>query len=156
MIKNAIFNGSLSFKLIEKKHKPAANKKLSAKLVRGRCIKLENGEYMVSFDSKSVKDYIPSNYNNPTINLPFTEESYELKGVVSVFAREKIDGRWVRYIRNENQCKFFPGSKESLVPFRPGWDITGYIVKKDNKILVQFNDCVPPEGYIVRENEEEV
>lgn len=110
-------------------------------------------------DEKYVVE-IKINKDSPSTDrlyLDFTEESYELRGRVSVFSKTKDEhGNYVRYIRNESQCKYFPGSKENLVPFSPNWVINGYIVRKNGAPLeFDFNDIIAPEGYtpMIPENE---
>lgn len=153
MVKLRFDNLSLSqfntFKLVPKKRKQNinGNKRLTTTLVKGLCIK-DNEEFKIQLNVKSLKPNIIESGQPDLLVLPFTEESYNLRGVVSVFDKNPDkDGRYVRYIRNESQCKFFPGSKEKLVPFCPNWVCNGYIVRKDNKLMFEFNECLSPNGY---------
>lgn len=134
---------SFNFKLIQKKVKKD-NKKIT-KLVKGECVK-DNNVYKIKIDSKILTN-INSKYPD-LLYLDFTEESYNLKGVVSVFSKTADEkGRYTRYIRNESQCKFFPGSKDKLVPFCPNWICSGYIVRRNGKMMFDFNECIAPKGY---------
>ena len=125
---NITMMGFNSFKLVPKKRtvNPNAVKKVTTKLIKDI---LDKGQPDI-------------------LLLDFTDESYNLRGVVSVFSRERDDkGNYVRYIRNASQCKFFPGNKEKLVPFCDNWICSGYIVRKDGKLMFDFNECISPKGY---------
>ena len=149
-------SSGFKFKLVEKKRKPRteSNKRLT-KLVRGVCIK-ENDDYKIALDIKHLKPNILDSKNPDILVLNFTEESYNLRGVTSVFSREKNEiGHYTRYIRNESYCKCFPGDPERLVPFCHNWVCSGYIVKRSGKLIFEFNECIAPQGYAVAEIEDE-
>ena len=136
-----------SFKIVPKKRKTNADKILTTKLVRGICFK-EGDNYKIRIDTKVLNPDIVDKGNPDFLVLDFTEESYNIKGVISVF--DKIPnkfGKYVRYIRNELKAKFFPGSQEKYVPFCPNWICNGHIIKRDGVMLFNFNECILPEGY---------
>ena len=102
-----------SFKLVPKKVvRTDNNKKLTSKLVKGLCIK--NGDdYLISINVKSLKPDIIDKGQPDLLILPFTEESYDLKGICSVFDRNPDKkGKYIRYIRNETSAKMIPCSPE--------------------------------------------
>ena len=135
-----------SFTFVSKK-KNITNKKLTSKLVSGVCLK-EGEDYKIRINAKALKPDIIDKGQPDILIFDFTEESYNLRGVVSVFSRNTDDkGKYTRYIRNESKCKFFPGNKDKLVPFCPNWVCNGYIVRHDGKLMFDFNDCLNPEGY---------
>lgn len=144
-----------SFKLVEKKRKPrniSSFKRLS-KLVRGLCIK-ENDEYKIMINIKGLKPNIVDDTNPDLLYLDFTEDSYELKGVISVFSRQPDShGKYTRFIRDEAKSRFSPGNTDVLVPFCHNWVCSGYIVKKDDKLMFEFHDCLHPKLYDVSELE---
>ena len=142
-------NINFSFKLVEKNHKSKINNKRLTKLIKGIC-KKENDIYRISVNITELKPkYIDNKYPDILL-LDFTEESYNLRGVIAVFERKPDNtGRYVRYIRNESQCKFFPGNPEVLVPFCNNWVCSGYIVKRDGKLMFDFKECIAPKGYNV-------
>ena len=142
----------------KRKRANAYNKKLTTTLVKGVCV-LINEEYNIKIDVKELKPGIIDKGQPDILCLPFTEESYNLKGVISVFDRcLNSRGGYTRYIRNETVCKFFPGSEEKYVPFCPGWVCNGYIIRRNGKLMFDFNDCLVPEGYheFNKEDDEEV
>ena len=145
-----------SFKLVPKKHrKENSDKKLMTNLVKGVCIK-EGDEYFIEIDTRNIPDNILGKNHPNVLKIPFTEESYNLKGIVQVFSRTPDkNGRYTRFIRNESQCKFFPGNRETLVPFCNNWICSGYLVRRDGKIMLDFNECITPKGYAIVENKEE-
>lgn len=146
------FNTFSSFKLVEKKRKPKNNTdKRLTKLIKGICLK-EGDDYKISLNVKTLKPDIIDKGLPDLLVLDFTEESYNLKGVVSVFERKPDNnGRYTRYIRNESYCKVSPGSPEKLVPFCKNWVCSGYIIRRNGKLLFDFHDCIAPRGYAVIE-----
>ena len=146
---NISLNQFSSFKLIPKKRTIIrdGNKKLTPKLVRGVCIK-EGDDFKIQINVKALKPDIINKGQPDLLVLDFTEDSYELKGVISVFDRNKNDrGNYTRYIRNESQSKLFPGSKEKYTPFCHNWICNGYIVRRNGKMMFDFNECIAPQGY---------
>lgn len=153
---NLTLSGFNSFKLVPKKvFRREGNKKLTTKLVRGLCIKLD-GEYKIQLDVKALKPDIIDKGQPDILVLGFTEESYELKGVTSVFSKEPDKkGRYTRYIRSETNAKFMAGSQERYVPFCHNWVCSGYIVRRDSKLMFELNECIAPQGYTIMEPEED-
>lgn len=138
-----------SFKLIPKKKTIThdGNKKLTKSLVKGVCFK-EGDEFKIQLDVKTLKPDIISKGQPDILVLDFTEESYNIKGVTSVFDRNPDSkGRYVRYVRNETNAKFMPGSPERYVPFCRNWVCSGYIVRRNGKMMFDFNECLYPQGY---------
>lgn len=116
---------------------------IEAKNKKGCVFINENGEYRVSIVSENDKVY-----NN--MILPFTKESFDLKGRVNVFSRTKDEyNRYVRYVRNSEQAKYFPGDPNVYVPFAPNWIVTGNIVKENLVLKFDFISLVTIKGYNV-------
>lgn len=138
-----------SFKLVFKKRvvRRDDNKRLTPKLVRGVCLK-DGDDYKIQLDIKSLKPNIIDKGQPDILVLDFTEESYELKGITSVFSRQPDkDGKYTRYIRNEVHAKFHPGSPEKYTPFCRNWICSGYIVRRNGKLMFDFNECIALQGY---------
>ena len=138
-----------SFKLIPKKRTITrdGNKKLTPKLIRGICFK-EGDDFKIQIDVKSLKPNIIDKGQPDLLVLDFTEESYDLKGVISVFDRNPDkNGKYTRYIRNITNAKFMPGNTERYVPFCHNWVCSGYIVRRNSKMMFDFNECLHPQGY---------
>lgn len=146
---NLSLSGFNTFKIIPKKRavRTDGNKKLTTKLVRGVCLIID-GEYKIQLDIKALKPNIIDKGQPDILVLDFTEESYDLKGVISVFDREPDKhGKYTRYIRNEVKAKFMHGSSERYVPFCRNWVCSGYIVRHNGKLMFEFNECIAPKGY---------
>jgi hypothetical protein len=136
-----------SFNFASKKRTVNSNKKLTSKLVRGVCFK-DNDDFKIQIDAKILKPDIIDKGHPDLLVLDFTEESYELKDVISVFDRKPDkNGRHTRYIRNATNAKFMPGSPERYVPFCHNWVCSGYIVRRNGKMMFDFNECIAPKGY---------
>ena len=146
-----------SFKLVPKKRviKSDTKKKLTPKLVKGICIK-DGDEYKIQLDVKALKPDIIDKGQPDLLILSFTEESYDLKGVSSVWDRNPDKhGRYTRYIRNETNAKYHPGNPDRYVPFCKNWICSGYIVRCNGKMMFDFNDCIAPNGYGTFVNDED-
>jgi len=154
---NLIMSQFNSFKLVPKKKAPKtdSNKKLTTKLVKGICIK-DGDNWLIQLDVKALKPDIIDKGQPDLLILPFTEDSYDLKGLTSVFERTPDEnGRYTRYIRNETDAKFHPGSPERYVPFCKNWVCSGYIVRCNGKLMFDFNECIAPNGYCTFKEENE-
>ena len=154
---DALSSGSVSFKLVPKKRiiKNDGNKKLTPKLVKGVCVK-EGDDFKIQLDVRALKPALIEKGQPDLLVLDFTEESYNIRGVASVFDRNPDKkGKYIRYIRNETSAKIMPGSPERYVPFCHNWVCSGYIVRRNGKLMFDFNDCIAPNGYGVFINEDE-
>ena len=147
-----------NFKFVSKKTRNNnGNKKLTTKLVRGICFKDNDNIFKIQVNVKALKPDIIEKGQPDILILDFTEKSYELKGVLSVFDRNPDKhGKYTRHVRNETNAKFMPGSPERYVPFCRNWVCSGYIVRVNGKMMFDFNECLHPKGYetIVAEEDE--
>ena len=146
---DAPLKSTFSFKFIPKKKnvRNDGNKKVISTLVKGICLKIDE-EYKIKIDASVLKPYITDKSNPDFLLLDFTEESYEIKGLTTVFdIKPNERGNYTRYIRSESYAKFFPGSKEKYVPFCNNWVCSGYIVRRNGKLMFKFNECIAPQGY---------
>ena len=131
---------SLKISVPKSKPIPKPSVKIEAKNKRGYVI-LENEEYKVSLINES--DGIHSR-----VILPFTENSYDLKGRKNVFTRIKDEfGRRTRYIRSEEKAKFHYGDSNRYIPFAPNWIVKGNIIKDNGVLKFDFIDLITIDGY---------
>lgn len=145
------------FKFINKKKKPKTNTdKRISKLVRGICIK-DGEEFKISIDARFLKtDVIKEESNPDLILLPFTEESYKLKNINSIFSKvPDKKGKYIRLIRSDWDCKFSDGNMEMYVPFCNNWVCSGHIIRRNNILMFDFNECIAPKGYTVMKIQED-
>ena len=146
-----------NFTLVPKKRKtnPNSDKRLTTKLVRGICFK-DGDNFKIQIDVKAIKSDIVDKGYPDILVLDFTEESYELKDVLSVFDRNPDkNGRYTRYVRNITNAKFMSGDPDRYVPFCKNWICSGYIVRCNGKMMFDFNDCIAPNGYGTFVNDED-
>lgn len=139
---------NLSFKInIPKKQKTCSKSSIIESKNKKGCVFInENGEYRISIISEDDKLY-----NN--MILPFTKKSYELKGCTNIFSRTKDEhNNYVRYVRNEEKAKTFPGDPNKYVPFAPNWIVKGDIIKEDLVLKFDFKNLLTIKGYNIMIN----
>ena len=138
------------FKLVPKKKrvKQDTDNVLTKRLVYGTCFK--DGETFKIKINDTLNKNLDSKYHN--IELEFTEESYELRGVRQVFTRTPEDRgiKYIMFIRSESQCRWFPGDKNRLVPFCRNWVCSGYLVNVNNKIMFKLQECITPYSQYIK------
>ena len=118
------------------KHKTSIIK--IGKITKGTVFQDENGVFKISIATKTDEP------NPDLLILEFTDKSYDLTGVKDVFLRKNTR---IRIIRNEYDCKFFPGLAEQYVPFAPNWLVKGYIVRDNGKMKFDFEGLIGINGY---------
>ena len=124
-----------------------SNKRLTSRLIRGVCFK-DGDIFKIQIDAKTLKPDIIEKGQPDILVLDFTEESYDLKDVISVFDRNSDkNGRYVRRVRSISNAKFMPGDPNRYVPFCPNWICNGYLVRRNYKLMFEFNECIAPKGY---------
>lgn len=110
------------------------------KLLQGLVVLEEDGTYKVHIKLD----------NDANLVLPFTKESYSLRGRTNIFNKVKGKYGYERIVRDQWKAKFAPGDERFYIPFCPNWIVNGYIhvingVKhfSFNK-LVTINGLTPP------------
>lgn len=142
MIRKISVGKDFKFKLVTKKTKEPKIVYLT-KTVRGICIK-DGGHYSIQVKA----DILDPSKTSEVLSLDFTEDSYNLKGLKSIFSRERDEhGNYVRIIRREDRYKHFTANKDRFVPFCHNWICSGRIVKHAGKLMFEFKDCIAPKGY---------
>jgi hypothetical protein len=130
---------SSSKKHIYRTFKP---KKVS-RLVIGKVIYVDDA-YGVELHMDTY-EYKPGEHKfKDVLILPFTKESYNIKGVKDVFSREKDEhNHYVHYIRSEFKAKIFPGDSSKLLPFALNVYVSGYICTLNDKPVFSFHKLIP-------------
>ena len=124
-----------------------SNKRLTSRLIRGVCFK-DGDIFKIQIDAKTLKPDIIEKGQPDILVLEFTEESYELKDVIAVFDRNPDkNGKYTRRVRSISNAKFMPGDTERYVPFCNNWICSGYLVRRNYKLMFEFNECISPKGY---------
>ena len=71
--------------------------------------------------------------NNSDVIIPFTEESYSVKGKREVFTTMLNQfGKPIKIIRSKQHADHFPGIDTQYTPFRKDYVYSGYLVDKDD------------------------
>ncbi len=74
--------------------------------------------------------------------IPFTTESYNIKGKEVIFSKERIDdGRFVCLIRDKASSKLY-NNVECYTPLRENIVITGNILRIDGKMYFQYKEFI--------------
>lgn len=73
-------------------------------------------------------------YEKVTI-LPFSKESFDLRGKTHIFARNKNkEGKYVHIIRTKDTSEMYPGNDEIYTPICENSIYRGYIIKRNNDL----------------------
>ena len=81
-------------------------------------------------------------YEKVTI-LPFSKESFELKGRTHIFAKEKnSDGKYVHILRSKDTSEMYPGNEEQYTPICENSIYKGYIVKRNNELVFNVTEYI--------------
>ena len=81
-------------------------------------------------------------YENIT-SLPFSKESFELKGRIHIFAKEKnSDGKFVHIIRSKDTSEMYPGDKGRYTPICENSIYKGHIVKRINELVFNVTEYI--------------
>lgn len=126
---------------IAKSHKRKITKPTRiSRLCRARVILDENGKFVAEINLHNEENY-PAH-----LIIPFTENSYNLKGKIYVFTIHKTErNNYTCYVRDKLEASINPGLSIQYSPFKPNMVVGGYIVCIDGKKyfdyiqLVSFN-----------------
>ena len=77
-----------------------------------------------------------------TLVIPFTEQSYSLKGKTKIFTKKPDkDGRIVTILRDKTLSKLHPGIADIYTPLRDNFVYGGYVIEKDKKHYFDISEC---------------
>lgn len=78
-----------------------------------------------------------------SIALPFTDNSFNLKGKNWIFSKTRDKyGRRICIIRTDQESEHFPGSPECYEALQEGLRIAGHIVKQDGKYYFDYETLI--------------
>lgn len=81
-------------------------------------------------------------YDKITI-LPFSEESFNLKGKTHIFLKEKNDeGKYVHIIRNKDISETYPGNSNKYTPLCENAIYKGYIMKIEKSLVFNVTEYI--------------
>ena len=96
-----------------------------------------NDELVAHINTKGL-----DGYEKVTI-LPFSKESFELKGKTHIFAKEKSkEGKYVHIIRSKDTAEMYPGNDEMYTPICENSLYKGYIIKSGKDLVFKVTDYV--------------
>lgn len=83
-----------------------------------------------------------NNSEYKSLVLPFTENSYSLKGKTKIFTKiPDKDGKIITIIRDKTLSKLHPGVNDIYTPLRDKFVYGGYIVEINKKHYFDIEDC---------------
>lgn len=101
------------------------------------CIEDEKGEYKAHVNITDGLDC------TDTLVIPFTLDSYILKGKTNVFSKKPDKkGKFTRYIRSKEDATHFPGLPEIYTPFRTNYVYVGHVIKVDGHYMFKVDDFI--------------
>lgn len=127
------------FKAVPKKrtiNKSDNNHKIT-KLVYCVCHKESDGNYVAHIRLRNDPVY------PDILSIPFTKESYSLKGKEKIFTKTCDEtGRYTCIVRRKQEANLFPGSDKTYSPFRENCVYSGYIVKIKDKLYFDVSETL--------------
>ena len=137
-------------KKVEPKEVPP--KKLT-KLVNGKVV-LIDGKYYCFVQYYDFNERLFGNTDiieitdiAKSLNIPFTEESYDIKQFRTIFTRDKTKYGYLSLVRTESQIVFGNYNPDKYIPFAPNWIVRGWIVKINDKLQFKFRNLVTIAGH---------
>lgn len=96
-----------------------------------------NDELVAHINTKGL-----DGYENVTI-LPFSKESFELRGKTHIFSKEKnSDGKYVHILRSKDTAEMYPCSEERYTSICENSIYKGYIIKRNNDLVFNVTEYV--------------
>ena len=124
------------FKQVEKpktKHKVKKSKYLHCV-----CIKEDDGFYA----HINISDNDEDNKEYANLVIPFTKESYSLKGKTKIFSiKPDKDGRILTILRDKTLSILHPGLDTIYTPMRDKFVYGGHVIEIDKKHYFDVVDC---------------
>lgn len=89
-----------------------------------------------------AKISINNEVDSDILLIPFTTESYDIKGKEIIFSKERIDnGRFLCLIRDKASSNLY-NDVEHYIPFRENIVVTGNIVRINGKMYFQYKEFI--------------
>ena len=82
-----------------------------------------------------------------SLNIPFTEESYDIRRFRTIFTRDKTKYGYLSLVRTESQIVFGNYNPDKYIPFAPNWIVRGWIVKINNVLQFKFRNIILQNGF---------
>lgn len=118
----------------KKKRNVSTESNVISRICRAIVIKDEEGF--------KAKIRVNNEENADILLIPFTTESYDIKGKEIIFSRERIDDGRFRCIIRDKASAILYNDVEHYIPFRENIVITGNIVRIDGKMYFQYKEFI--------------
>lgn len=124
------------FKAVEKPKQKTAPKVKKSKYTYCICALEEDG-FVARIQLNKDDDA-----ETKTLVIPFTEQSYSLKGKTKIFTKKPDkDGRIVTVLRDKTLAKLHPGIDSIYTPLRENFVYGGYVVEINNQHFFDITEC---------------
>lgn len=128
--------------------KPKKEPKPKGRSISRKCLAVVtkvDGEYkaIINYEKNIVE--ISENYTlkNEVLIIPFTDKSLSLKDKTYVFLKEKDKYNHIVCIQRDYlTANISPGTKKQYDVLKENILISGYIIKKDNKMYFEYEDLI--------------
>lgn len=136
----------LSFKPVETKKRKATSVKPHklSKLIYAVCVKdKKTGEFRANI-------VIVGNPHRTILNIPFSLDSYNLKGKVKVFSinLDKQTKKHICFIRTSREAILSGEKSKTVTPFCEDWVYSGYIVRIGKQNYFDIKEAIWHKDFI--------
>lgn len=129
----------LSFKPVETKKKKSTSSKPHklSKLIYAVCAKNDDGEFRANI-------VVVDNPHRTILNIPFTLDSYSLKGKEKVFSikKDKQTKKHICFIRTPREAILSGETSRTVTPFCEDWVYSGYLVRIGKFNYFQIKEAI--------------
>lgn len=124
----------------KKKRNVSTKSNVISRICRAVVIKDDEGfKAKINIDNEETSDILV---------IPFTTESYDIKGREIIFSKERIDnGRFLCLIRDKASSNLY-NDVEHYIPFRENIVITGDIVRIDGKMYFRYKEFISFSSFV--------
>ena len=118
----------------KKKRNVSTESNVISRVCRAVVIKDDEG-----FKAKIVVD---NEENSDILLIPFTTESYNIKGKEIIFSKERIDDGKFRCVIRDKASAILYNDVEHYIPFRENIVVTGNIVRINGKMYFRYKEFI--------------
>lgn len=118
----------------KKKRNVSTESNVISRVCRAIVIKDDEG-----FKAKIVVD---NEENSDILLIPFTTESYNIKGKEIIFSKERIDDGRFRCVIRDKASAILYNDVEHYIPFRENIVVTGNIVRINGKMYFRYKEFI--------------
>ena len=124
----------------KKKHNVSTENNVISRVCRAIVIKDDEG-----FKAKII---VNNEEDSDILLIPFTTESYNIKGKEIIFSKERIDDGRFRCVIRDKASAILYNDVEHYIPFRENIVVTGNIVRINGKMYFRYKEFISLSLYI--------